>query len=43
MACSTYLENLFKILPAGVVSKNDIGDLKIATAILSCNFLEACK
>jgi hypothetical protein len=38
----THLENLFRILPAGVTSKNDIGDLKMAVAILSCNFLDAC-
>jgi hypothetical protein len=38
----THLENLFKILPAGVTSKKDIGDLKMAVAILSCNFLDAC-
>ena len=38
----THLENLFNILPAGVTSKNDIGDLKMAVAILSCSFLEAC-
>jgi hypothetical protein len=38
----THLENLFRILPAGVTSKKDIGDLKMAVAILSCNFLDAC-
>ena len=38
---STYLEKRFKIRPAGVVSKKDIGLLKILNAILSCNFREA--
>jgi hypothetical protein len=38
----THLENLFRIRPAGVTSKNDMGDLKIAVAILSCSFLDAC-
>ena len=40
-----YLENRFKMRPAGVVSKKLIGDLKMANAILSCNFREAfiCK
>lgn len=37
----TYLEKRFKILPVGVVSKKDIGERKMALAILSCNFLEA--
>lgn len=37
----THLENLLRILPAGVTSKKDIGDLKMAVAILSCNFLDA--
>lgn len=36
-----YLEKRFKILPVGVFSKNDIGDLKIALAIRSCSFREA--
>ena len=36
-----HLENLFRIRPAGVTSKKDIGDLKMAVAILSCNFREA--
>jgi len=39
----THLENLFRILPAGVTSKKDIGDLNMAVAILSCNFLDAYK
>jgi hypothetical protein len=39
---AAYLENLFKILPAGVVSKKLIGDLNMAKAILSCSFREAC-
>lgn len=38
----TNLENLFRIRPLGVVSKKLIGDRKIANAILSCNFREAC-
>lgn len=37
----THLENLFRIRPAGVTSKKDIGDRKIAVAILSCSFLDA--
>lgn len=37
----TYLENRFRILPAGVVSKKDMGDLKIAVAMRSCSFREA--
>jgi hypothetical protein len=39
---TTYLENRFRMRPAGVVSKKLIGLLKIANAILSCNFLDAC-
>lgn len=38
----TYLEKRFKMRPAGVVSKKLIGDLKMANAILSCSFREAC-
>lgn len=38
---NAHLENLFNILPAGVISKNDMGDLKMAVAILSCNFRDA--
>lgn len=38
----TNLENLFRIRPLGVVSKKLIGDLKIANAILSWSFREAC-
>lgn len=38
----TNLEKRLSILPAGVVSKKLIGDRKIANAIRSCNFLEAC-
>jgi hypothetical protein len=37
----THLENLFRMRPAGVTSKKDMGDLKIAVAILSCNFRDA--
>ena len=36
---STSLPNLFKILPCGVVSKNDKGDLKIFFNILLCKVL----
>lgn len=39
---STYLENLFRMRPLGVVSKNDIGERKMACAILSCSLREAC-
>ena len=38
---STYLENLFKMRPLGVVSKKFIGDRKMACAILSCSLREA--
>jgi len=38
---AAYLENLFKIRPAGVTSKKDIGDRKMAVAILSCSFRDA--
>lgn len=31
-----------RIRPAGVISKKDMGDRKIAVAILSCSFLDAC-
>lgn len=37
----THLENLFKMRPAGVTSKKDMGDLKIAVAILSCSLRDA--
>jgi hypothetical protein len=37
----TSLENRFRILPAGVVSKKDIGALKMAVAIRSCSFRDA--
>lgn len=37
----TYLEKRFKIRPAGVVSKNDMGLLKMAKAMRSCSFLDA--
>jgi hypothetical protein len=37
----THLENLFKMRPAGVTSKKDMGDLKMAVAILSCNLRDA--
>ena len=39
----TYLENLFRMRPLGVVSKNVIGDLKMANAIRSCNLRDAYK
>jgi hypothetical protein len=38
-----YLENRFRMRPAGVVSKKLIGDLNMAKAILSCNFRDACE
>ena len=38
----TNLENRLRIRPAGVVSKKLIGARKMACAILSCNFREAC-
>ena len=38
---STYPENRLRIRPAGVVSKNLIGDLKMAKAILSWSLREA--
>lgn len=38
---STYLENLFRIRPLGVVSKKFIGERKMACAILSCSLREA--
>jgi hypothetical protein len=41
-ATDTHLENLFRMRPAGVTSKKDMGDLKIAVAILSCNLRDAC-
>lgn len=37
----TYLENLFRIRPVGVVSKKIIGDLNMAKAIRSCSLLNA--
>ncbi len=37
----THLENLLRMRPAGVTSKKDMGDLKIAVAILSCNLRDA--
>lgn len=37
----TYLENRLRMRPLGVVSKKVIGLLKMACAILSCNFREA--
>lgn len=39
---ATYLENRLSMRPTGVVSKKDMGDRKIAYAMRSCNFLEAC-
>lgn len=38
----THLEKRLRIRPVGVVSKNDIGDRKMALAIFSCNFRDAC-
>ena len=38
---STSLENLFKILPKGVVSKKYMGDLKIRVNMVKCNLDEA--
>jgi hypothetical protein len=38
----THLVNLFRMRPAGVVSKKLIGDRKIANAILSCSLRDAC-
>jgi hypothetical protein len=38
----TYLENRFRMRPAGVVSKKLIGERKIAKAIRSCSFRLAC-
>ena len=35
--------NLFRILPSGVVSKNDIGPLMIRNSIVLCNFLAASR
>ena len=42
LTTKAYLEKRFNIRPLGVVSKKLIGDRKIAKAILSCNFREAC-
>ncbi len=39
---TTNLENLFRIRPAGVVSKKLIGALKTACAMRSCSLREAC-
>lgn len=41
LECRTYLENLLRMRPAGVVSKKTIGERKMANAIRSCNFLLA--
>ena len=38
---STSLENLFKILPKGVVSKKYMGDLKILVNMVKCSLDEA--
>jgi hypothetical protein len=38
---TTNLENRLRIRPAGVVSKNLMGLLKIAKAIRSCSFRDA--
>ena len=38
----TYLEKRFRTRPMGFVSKNDMGDRKIAIAMRSCSFREAC-
>jgi len=40
---TTYLEKRLRIRPLGVVSKKLIGDLKMANAILSWSFLDACR
>lgn len=37
----TYLENRFRIRPAGVVSKKLMGERNMAKAILSCNLRAA--
>ena len=37
----THLENRFRMRPAGVTSKKDMGDLKMAVAIFSCNLRDA--
>ena len=36
-------ENRFKTRPSGVVSKKDIGDLKILDSIVPCSFVAAFK
>ena len=38
---SISLENLFKILPSGVVSKKDIGDFIMLFNILACSLVAA--
>lgn len=38
---SRSLENLLRILPSGVVSKNDIGACNILSRRLLCKFLDA--
>ena len=38
----TYLEKRLSMRPVGVTSKNDMGDLKMALAIFSWSFREAC-
>ena len=40
---STSLENLLTILPIGVVSKKDIGDLIILVSIFMCSIFEPFK
>ena len=40
---STSLENLFRILPRGVVSKKDIGDLITLNNIVLCSFRAALR
>ena len=40
---STSLENLFRILPRGVVSKKDIGDLITLSNIVLCSFRAALR
>ena len=40
---SISLENLLRILPIGVVSKKDMGDLKILSSMVPCNLVAAFK
>lgn len=38
---SMSLENLFKIRPKGVVSKNDIGERRMRESMVACNLVAA--